>query len=40
MTIGRIAPGQSRELTIPPDLSQQPWQLGLEGSGSVEVCAR
>ena len=40
VTIGRIAPGQSRELTIPPDLSQQPWQLGLEGSGSVEVCAR
>jgi len=38
--LGGLRPGDSVELAIPADGSNQPWELGLEGTGTVEVCAR
>ena len=38
--LGTLHPGDAVELAIPADGSDQPWELGLEGEGAVEVCAR
>ena len=36
--LGTVESGDDVELAIPADASDQPWQLGLEGSGRIEVC--
>jgi hypothetical protein len=36
--VGTVRGGITAPLAIPPDGSDQPWQLGLSGSGTAQVC--
>lgn len=38
VSLGLLESGQKTALTIPPDASEKPWQLGLQGSGQVRLC--
>lgn len=38
VSLGLLVAGQKTALTIPPDASEQPWQLGLQGTGPVRLC--
>jgi hypothetical protein len=38
VNLGPLGPGVKTALTIPPDDSQRPWQLGLRGEGPIRLC--
>ncbi len=38
VALGSVRAGRTAVVTIPPDGSGQPWQLGLSGSGRARVC--
>jgi hypothetical protein len=38
VTAGELAPGEAAVIAIPPDRSEQPWELSLAGRGTVRVC--
>lgn len=38
VSLGLLEADQKTALTIPPDASEQPWQLGLRGRGQVRLC--
>ncbi|MGE0068488.1 MAG: hypothetical protein AB7T48_14175 [Solirubrobacterales bacterium] len=38
VSLGPLEAGNKAALEIPPDMSDRPWALGLEGDGPVELC--
>lgn len=38
VSLGALQPEQKAALVIPPDSAELPWQLGLQGQGSIRLC--
>jgi hypothetical protein len=36
--LGSVTGGQAAAIHLPPDGSDQPWELGLSGRGTARVC--